>query len=258
MSSVDLTSKAYRHLHQQLVTGKLGSGTVISEKKLAADLGISRTPVGEAFRQLVAEGLVEQIPRYGTVVKTFTRQDVAEIYELREAIEPYAACKAARSISKLQLQQLGVLCRAIEQLAEQLDASDADSLDGETLRQFMAADMAFHLLIVRAAANSRILKVVQDSRVVSQVFHMRRPRHDSTIVHGACDFHKKILTGLRSGDADAAADWMLKHIRQSKQVTLAFVDQERDICLLPGPDFALELKDDIRSELERLEIGRQE
>lgn len=255
MSTADLVSKAYRHLHGRLVSGDLLPGAVLSEKKLADELGISRTPVGEAVRRLASEGLVQQVPRYGTVVKEITRSDIEEIYELREAIEPYAARKAAVNISKTQLEQLAVLCRAIERLAEKLDNGDAEALEGEDLRQFLAADMAFHLLIVRAAMNSRILKTVQDSRVVSQLFRIRRHQHDSVLVHSACEHHRRILTALQSGDGDAAGCYVLDHISESKSETLRFIDRELSIRSQPETTVSLELSDELREELERLEQG---
>jgi DNA-binding GntR family transcriptional regulator len=249
----NLTAQAYRHLHQQLVTGKLAAGAVLSEKKLAEELGISRTPVADAVRQLALEGLLEQVPRYGTIVREITRQDIVEIYGLREAIEPYAAREAAGRITASQIEQLRVLCHATRELAVKCEGSDQQLIDGQLLREFLAADMAFHTLVVRAAANSRILKVVQDSRAVSQIFRIRRRRHDSTVVHGACDYHEKIVAALESGDGDVAADWMLKHITQSKVETLAYIDQVQDHRLRPEAGFSLELSESVRAALEQLE-----
>lgn len=252
MSAGNLTSKAYRHLHQQLVSGRLLPGAVISEKQLAVELGFSRTPVGEAVRQLVAEGFVEQVPRFGTVVKEITKQDIDEIYELREAIEPYAASKAASHISSTQLKQLEVLYRATGDLADWLIGGNAEVLDGTKLEQFLAADMAFHMLILRAAENSRIIKVVQDSRLVSQVFHMRRMRHDSVVTQGAYDFHGKILAALRAGDGSEAADWMFKHIRVSREATLAFLSGDRPAS--PVVSFAsLGLPEEVLKQIEDIE-----
>lgn len=253
MATADLTSQAYRHLHRRLVSGELPAGTVLSENKLAAEMGISRTPVGDAVRRLAAEGLVEQVPRYGTIVKTITLQDIEDVYELREAIEPYAARKAASRVFATQLQQLEVLCKAIDGLSAQLDAGECEELTGEMLGQFLAADLAFHMLIVHAAANTRILSVVENTRVVSQVFRIRRRRHDSAVVHAACDHHRKILAALSDGDGDRAAEWMLKHISRSKEETLALHQQAAKERVPVKSEFSLELCDDIRAELERLE-----
>lgn len=251
MEFTGLAGQVYSQLQSELLSGQLLPGAVISEKQLADRLGMSRTPVGEAVRKLVSEGFIEQLPRYGTVVKEITIHDVAEIYELREAIEPYAARKAAGKLSPAQLKQLEILCNAIEKIAEDLDKTKSKVLEGELLRRFLAADMAFHMLIVRVAANSRMQKVVSDSRAVSQVFRIRRRSHDSAIVLGACSFHKHILKALRERDGQAASKWMFDHIHQSMNETLAYFGQRE--AAPPSPAFdSLGLPEDLAKELEQV------
>ena len=94
-SDTPLTHRAYQHIQSEILAGKLSAGTQISETRIAEQLGISRTPVGEAIRTLAAEGWVEQQPRRGTVVRSFSRREIIELYELREALETFAARKAA-------------------------------------------------------------------------------------------------------------------------------------------------------------------
>ena len=72
---------------------------MLSELAVAKELGISRTPVREAFRDFEQEGVLEQVPRFGTRVKALDRRDLVELYELREALEPYAVAQAAGRLS---------------------------------------------------------------------------------------------------------------------------------------------------------------
>ena len=74
MATVSLSQRAYQHIQREIVSGQLEPGSVISETLLAKQLGISRTPVGEAIRKLAQEGLVEQVPRYGTIVCDLERR----------------------------------------------------------------------------------------------------------------------------------------------------------------------------------------
>jgi DNA-binding GntR family transcriptional regulator len=252
VSDSNLATHAYQLLRDRLINGQLLPGVVVSEKQLADELGISRTPIGDAVRQLSYEGFVEQVPRYGTLVKEITRHDLIEVYELREAIEPYAARKAASHITSGQLEQLEVLCRAIEGLAPKLDGSTGTALDGEDLRQFLAADMAFHLLIVRAAGNSRILTVIQTSQAVSKVFRVRRQKHDLDLLHRASHCHRQILAALQSGNGDGAAEQMLQHIIQSKQETLNYIDKQQGRRPLPEATYSLELDAETRRQLDLL------
>ena len=87
--------KAYVLIQQKIARGELPPGSAVSEIPLAQELGSSRTPVREALGQLVAEGLLEQTPNRGAVVVQLGRQDIIDLYELREALEVYAVGKAA-------------------------------------------------------------------------------------------------------------------------------------------------------------------
>ena len=83
-------------IQQKIARGELCPGSAVSEVPLAKELGSSRTPVREALGQLVAEGFLEQTPNRGTIVVQLRRQDIIDLYELREALEVYTVNKAAR------------------------------------------------------------------------------------------------------------------------------------------------------------------
>src|SRR4051794_36794939 len=109
--SESLRAKAYRHIQRKLLSGERTAGDVLSERAVAKALGISRTPVREAFRDFEQEGLVDQVPRFGTRVKALGRADLVELYELREALEPYAVAQAAGRLSQADAATLQTLCR---------------------------------------------------------------------------------------------------------------------------------------------------
>src|SRR5271154_3066675 len=88
-------ARAHALILTQMATGVLTAGSALSELSLARELGLSRTPVREAIGQLVAEGLLQR-SNLGAVVAEATRQDIIELYELREALEVYAIGKVAR------------------------------------------------------------------------------------------------------------------------------------------------------------------
>src|SRR5690349_13215528 len=124
-----LAQKAYEHLQEGVLSGRLRSGTVISEAALAKELGISRTPVGEAIRQLVREGLVEQVPRYGTIVRSIDRQELTDLYEMREALESFAAAKAAEHITEPMLNRLQQYVEVMKRIEDELRDAGASELD---------------------------------------------------------------------------------------------------------------------------------
>ena len=91
---------AYHHIQRKISLRELRAGAPVSDVGIAKELGISRTPAREAIRQLVSEGLLESVAGRGVVVITLDRDDIRELYEMREALEGLAArTVAARSPS---------------------------------------------------------------------------------------------------------------------------------------------------------------
>jgi DNA-binding GntR family transcriptional regulator len=86
-----LTDRVHAALHEAITSGRLAPETRIKQEQIAAELGVSRTPVREALHVLEREGLVRLVPRRGALVQGFTAADVRELYELRELLEPAAA-----------------------------------------------------------------------------------------------------------------------------------------------------------------------
>ena len=252
MPKDNLTETAYQHLQQQILSGVLRAGNVVSESGVAKELGISRTPVGQAIKQLVQEGLVEQIPRFGTIVREIDWREIEELYELREALESYAASRAAEKISPAQIAQLDLLCARIEQIAHQLESQPIVVLEDEMLQEFLAADMAFHLLVIRASGNQRILKTIRETRTISHIFRIRRQRHDWKIVRRAFDDHVRILDAMKRRDSNAAGEQMAEHIRASKNATLELIrSHQRDVKL--NTTMFRELPEKLVEALHRLE-----
>jgi DNA-binding GntR family transcriptional regulator len=221
-----LAQRAYRQLQDQILSGHFPAGSVLSEASIARNLGISRTPVGEAIRQLARDGLVRQIPRFGTIVKAVDRRDLIDQYEMREALESFAAGRAAERIRPDALEQLEQYCQVFDGLLRDMQEQKIEALDDELLRLFLATDLAFHVLIVESAGNQRILSTVQEMRAISGILRVRRGRHDLGIVQRTRDSHRRILAAIAARDPAAATAEMLTHIRNSKETSLAWLEQQ--------------------------------
>jgi DNA-binding GntR family transcriptional regulator len=89
-----LTDRVCAALREAITSGRLAPEERIKQEQIAAELGVSRTPVREALHLLEREGLVRLVPRRGAIVQGFTAADVRELYELRELLEPAAAALA--------------------------------------------------------------------------------------------------------------------------------------------------------------------
>ncbi len=248
----NLRQRAYRFIQDRIVSGQLAAGSLVSEQSLAREIGISRTPVREALRQLELEGLVEQVPRFGTIVRRADRREIVECYELREALESYAVAQAAQRITRGEMAQLEALCIQFAHIARQMEEAGADHLDDDAMRAFLAADMAFHMLLLRAGGNQRLMKIVADSRVLTRIFGYQRQEHDRHVVAEAHDYHRRVFEAVRAGEAEVARQTMAEHIRTSLRETLEHFDRQ-ETSGRPERAFPSSLPDDVLQELERVE-----
>jgi DNA-binding GntR family transcriptional regulator/type II secretory pathway pseudopilin PulG len=220
------------HVKKSIVSGQLPGGAVVSESAVAKTMGISRTPVGEALRQLAREGFVQQVPRFGTIVKPIDRREMLELYEMREAIEGYAAEQAAERscehpIPEL-IQRLDQLCDVMDGIGDELGPEPSAVLNQPALLRFLTADMAFHMAILESTGNHRLIETVRTMRTLSQLFTARRSDHDVRLIRGAVAYHRQIIAAIKHGNAHEARKTMVNHIRAAKTDTLAQHDRTRD------------------------------
>lgn len=236
-----MREKAYAHLQRKILSGELPAGAALSEVSLARELGCSRTPLREAIGQLVAQGFLRQIPNRGSVVVEFGKRDIAELYELREALEVYAVGKAAEHALRPQdLEALQRLVAEILVLREELERSGQPRLNAGQMQRFVQTDLRFHALLVRAAANRRILKVFGDTRVLLSIFAMRRKGHHAAQLSQIHRYHHEILAAVVKQDSESAMRLLREHIRVSKQERLDEYDEWEHEAAMghPLPGFA--------------------
>ena len=224
MSSGTLRQQAYQLIREKLVSGELVPGSQISEPVLARQLGMSRTPVREAIQQLGVEGILQQVPRFGTVIRMPTRQELIELYEVREALESFAASSAVRRVSTSDLELLEKICRKMYLLADSLRKSGKNAFDSKMQKQFLSLDMAFHMVLIHATGNQRIKKILEESRILSRIFGYRRREHTLSVVATAYKWHRRILRAVKKQDAVAAQALMAGHIRTSRHALLECFD----------------------------------
>lgn len=225
--------KAYTLIQRKIASGTLAAGTAISELALARELGSSRTPVREAIGQLVSEGLLEQTPNRGTVVKRLTRQDIVDLFELREALETYALAKAAKVVPRpADLERLQNLADEVVLLQQELRKSGAKSLDLPQMNRFMSCDLSFHALLMRLAANARILKIVNETRLLIRIFAMRHRGHNLEELTRIHDQHTTILRAIANQDPERAVGILTEHVQTSQKERLEEFDHwEREASL---------------------------
>lgn len=175
-------------LRKAIIKGTLEPGDRLVETYIAENMGVSRTPVREAFRQLEIEGLAENVPRKGTVVKGISQKDILEIYEIREMLEGLSARLACSNISKEQIDDLKEKISKMEQLIDNKDSTGYWKLHGE-----------FHDIIQHVSGNKRLIdqmkqinEYLSDLRTRTLVMDKRR--------RGAMEEHKKLIKAFEEKD----------------------------------------------------------
>jgi len=180
-------------LEEAILGGELKPGERLRAEALAQRFGTSRTPIREALLQLEGQGLVEVEPNRGAVVRTFDRDDVLDLYEIRALLEPAAAARAAHRISADDVDRLGALCA---------DAS---------VEEQIVANEAFHRIILEAAGSPRLEVAMRAASGIPRAFrsvfwHDDRQRAESMMCH------RRLVSALGARDAQLAEAVMRMHI----------------------------------------------
>ena len=227
MQTPSLFQQAYARIQDEILSGSLPPGERVSEISLSRQLGLGRAPVREALRQLHCDGVMQQIPRFGTVVRVPRRRDVVDMYELREALETYAVGKAVERIRPEQIQRLRQLLREMGDAARALKRSGRDHLAPEAIQEHLAADMAFHSLLVSASGNAQIADTVRKKRLLARILATHVHRFDLPMLNRVYRFHQRILRAVERGDAEAACRATAEHLRTGMREMLDHFDRHQ-------------------------------
>ncbi len=227
---------AYAHIQRKIASRELPAGAPVSELPIANELKISRTPTREALRQLITEGLLEELPGRGAVVARLEREDIVELYDLREALELHAVRALASKINTAE--DLGSLQRVTDellQLINELDRSKASVLDDDQMQRFESADIGFHIALLRMAGNRRSLKVANQARQLIRIFAMRRGGHDRESLERIYRNHYDIVRAIALRKPEEACAVVSEHIQNSRRERLEQYEQwERSAALGRG------------------------
>ncbi len=219
---------ALRYLRKQLASGALKAGARLSDLALSKEMGISRTPVREAINNLVAEGFAVAHPHAGVFVASLSRDEVRELYELREALESFAAAQVAQLQNASVLARLQALCNEAETLLKTFPKKG--SLDEEQREQVRDLDLQFHQCIVSGSDNKRIQKAMDDAAIHRRLFASMQDDQDVAVPRRAWRMHQQVVKAIKAGDADAARTSMAEHIRAGREKRLAdWQDQVEDL-----------------------------
>ncbi|HUX09933.1 MAG TPA: GntR family transcriptional regulator [Terriglobia bacterium] len=193
----NLTQQAYRSIRDSIIWGKIDNREHLTEEFFASRFGISKSPIREALNRLESEGLITIIPRRGAFVRDFSIQDVEEIFELREALEP------------LVIRNLTLNSKLVAQLQKCVRAA-ADYRKKNNKVNYIREDAAFHSILAQASNNMRLKKILENMH--NQMLVLRSRTFELTS-HSSIQQHLAVLNALSKRQVETAEQMMAEHIR---------------------------------------------
>lgn len=200
-----LSSRVFHTIRENILSGKYATDEELREKSIGEELGVSRTPVREALRQLELEGLVTIIPNKGAYVVGISQKDIRDIYEIRSRLEGLCARWAAIHITKEQL----------DELEENIYLSDFHSSKGNS-EQVVELDNRFHEILYSASGSKELRHILVDfHHYVQRVRKITLAVQDRAI--SSNDEHRKIVEALKAHDEDLAENLANAHMMNTIQ-----------------------------------------
>ncbi len=205
--TISLADQVFEHIENDILLGKYQRGEILTESKLSAQLGVSRTPIREALRRLNQENLIEETGK-GSVVLGISDDDLADIFLVRSKIECLATAAAANRATDEDKENL----RKVVELQEfYLDKHDAD--------QIKSMDNRFHELIYKISGSTIFYEILVPLHKKIQKYRKASVESESRASASVAE-HKEILAAIVKNDADRASELAVKHINNAyKHIT---------------------------------------
>ena len=205
-----LKEQAYERIKSRLLNNDYPPGSFLSERQLAENLGMSKTPVRAALERLESEGFIAVSPQQGIVVRELSVHEIADQYEIRAALESYTLRTLAGRLTPEQVRRVELNSQAQARLRGTGDVAKGVELDA-----------AFHVQFAEFLGNREILRVIGQlrekmQRVVTQVFRACPARMDTSY-----DEHAAIAAAVTAGDGARAAELLVEHLERGKRLILS-------------------------------------
>ena len=198
--------RAHEELRRRILDGRLPPGHRLKEAELAAELGLSRTPVRDALSRLTVEGLLDFRPNVGATVAVWSERQIELMFRIRAMLEPFAAEVAAPEVTDAEIAQMRQLCAIMEDAARRETPAD--------LSRLSQANNRLHRLIIDATRSDQLIKLTTlalDAPLSQRIFS----RYTAQEVARSMRHHREIVDALEHRDPAWAASAMRTHILAS-------------------------------------------
>jgi GntR family transcriptional regulator, rspAB operon transcriptional repressor len=209
----------YQIIRDRILTHAFVPGERLNLRTVAGQLGVSLTPVKDAVNRLVADGLIDVQPQSGTYVTKIVADEIAEIFEIRMALECLAA---ERAVKRVTGSEVAALRRILEELEQ-------PTTNEESRAQYINRDFEFHTKIVQLSGNGKLIELYQsvDARIKVARMLYSNERWTKRINPARAE-HAEILQQLEARDAEGLVKALRRHIERASK---GLVD---DLRLLAG------------------------
>ena len=212
-----LGQHVFDNLKQAIIRGNITSGEWLVESHIAQMLGISRTPVREAFHKLERERFIERQPRGGFTVLGLNRDDIEEAFGIRSVLEGYAARLATVKHQPRELE-------ALEKKIEQFQAC----LEKKRLEELTRINTQFHDLLYALSKSPGLIRMINGLR--DQIFRFRKIiLKDVKLASTSNEDHKQMLLFMRRRDAEGVERLVRDHILRGQDIVLKNFDAKRSV-----------------------------
>ncbi len=210
-----LRDVVFKTLRQAILTGELKPGERLMEIHLAQKLGVSRTPIREAIRQLELEGLVTMVPRRGAQVARITEKSMSDVLEVRLALDELAVELACERITDEEIERLKDACTDFESAVATGDS-----------REIATADVAYHDIIFESTRNPRLTQMVNN--LAEQMYRYRFEYIKDKAIHSSLvEEHKLIYEAIAARDKDNACNHIHTHIENQEKAIIKQIQLEQ-------------------------------
>jgi DNA-binding GntR family transcriptional regulator len=202
-SGISAAEAVYRHVKDRVLTGELEGGRMLSEGEVSATLGVSRTPVREAFLRLEVEGWLRLFPKRGALVVPVAPHEIDEVLDARALLETHAAADVVT-----RPDDLAALVDALDAV---IDRQQRSHEEGD-LPGYTEADAEFHRLVADAGQNSLLAGFHRTLRERQQRMTADSVRGRSAAARTVLDEHRQLRDHLASADVDGFGRALVAHL----------------------------------------------
>jgi DNA-binding GntR family transcriptional regulator len=210
-----LREEVYESLKKSILYGKLKAGQRLVEEQIANQVGISRTPVREAFYKLERDDLVRRLPKGGFVVREFTKEDVEEIFGIRSALESYAAYLATFHITRDKLEALEKKVVESEMALKKGDHERLTQLHTE-----------FHDLLYKACKSKKLIELINNFRDYFFRYRSALLRLPDGFKTSITD-HRQMLKAMKEKKPKVVEKLVRDHLERGKEIILREIQEGR-------------------------------